>query len=294
MIVAARTGHRHGLKSPGKRVDLAVDHRHLLAFHIHGGLKELHKPPKTGGDQGLVFALVPARGEQVARNVLAEKAIDGNVLVERAHQVVAVPPRERQEGVALQSVRLAVVHDIHPAAGPPLTEVNRAEGPIHQPFKRVRSHVGEELAHVLGRRRKTEQRKPQPPDQDPAVRFAGRDQRVGFEFREDEAIKVGLRPDFVLGGGRGHALQRLESPLLGACLEVDSPLLPDRQGTTGIKRPVAHPFFQHADFILGQAPLGRHLEIRIIITDRLNQQTLVGLAHLDGRSGVSTQLPTGP
>src|SRR5690606_558829 len=60
------------------------------------------------------------RGENIARQMLANELIERLVLVERTDDIVAERPQAADQKVALEAVALAESHDIQPVSAPPL------------------------------------------------------------------------------------------------------------------------------------------------------------------------------
>ena len=152
VVVAARAGDGLGLEGLPEDVDLVVDEADLLVQGIGGQVAVVDEPPVGGGEDRLVQAplRIQAGLEQVARHVLPDEAVVGEVLVEGADQVVAVAIREGDLRVPLGAVGVGVADDVHPVPRPALAEVGGGEQAVHEALVGVGPRVGLEAPELLG------------------------------------------------------------------------------------------------------------------------------------------------
>ncbi len=86
---------------------------------------------------------------------------------------------------------------------------------------------------------------------------------------------------------------RLEGPEFAALLDVDLGLGDGFPFGPGIGRAHGDPLLEGLDFERGELALGGHLEVLVLVADRMEQQAFLGLAGNDGGSGVAAGLPAG-
>ena len=129
VIVALGAGDGRRLEGAGEGVDLVVQHllvdaveHSAVAVTVFAELEE-HRADQRFVDS--IGSIDPRRIQQVACNLLADKLIVRNIRVERADQVVAIPPGAFGRDVPFIAVRIAIANDVHPVPGPMLAEVRR-------------------------------------------------------------------------------------------------------------------------------------------------------------------------
>ncbi len=89
---------------------------------------------EAGRDQLLVGRrLVSRRGEKIASELLAEELGERLILIERVHDIVAIPPRVAVGDVFVQAVGIRVSRHIEPVPAPPFAVVRRSEQAVHHP-----------------------------------------------------------------------------------------------------------------------------------------------------------------
>ena len=199
-----------------------------------------HQPEVGGPDDRFVGPPVRVearRRQQVAREMLPDQLVVRDVAVEGADEVVAVPPGERDVGVALAAVRLAVAEQVHPVARPALAEVWRVEVAVHQVgVRRWRPVAGE--PRDLGRgRRQPPQIERQAADERRAVGVRGRGESRLLEPRQDEPVGRRRRPGLVIHGGRVRGLHRLPRPVRAPPLRQIEQALTDPADPRRRRRP---------------------------------------------------------
>ena len=228
------------------------------------------------------------RSDLVARELLAHELVVWLVVVEAPDHVVAIRPRRGTVGILIVAIALRVAHEIEPVLRPALAVARAREQFVHELFVGVRVGVAGESIALLLRRRQSVQI-----EINTARKFAGIGFRRGIELLlgellRDETIDVVACP--VAGNLRRLRIgERLEAPEF-ALLIAEAAL--HHHGLVRIRprRAELHPFFQRRDFFVGQLFLRRHLEVRILVTDRLDHRRLVRVAGHDRRAGVPAGL----
>ena len=89
-------------------------------------MAQLSQTQERGSDQRLVDTLlgVDARFfEQVAGQMFANELVVGNVLIERADEIIPVEPRAFDFVIPIVAESLGEPHDVHPVTGPMLPEM---------------------------------------------------------------------------------------------------------------------------------------------------------------------------
>src|SRR5690606_26955482 len=135
----------------------------------------------------------------IARDLLGDEAVVGLVLVERAHDPIAVLPRERPIRVGAESVGLGVADDVEPEAPLPFAERGRCEQAVDETLPAVRARVALERLDVLGRWRKTESIDPCPAKELSGGSGRGRLEPFALDAREKEGVDRVFDPALALG-----------------------------------------------------------------------------------------------
>ena len=108
---------------------------------------------EAGGDQVVAqgrrpLGRVPPVGQLVAGELLGQEAVEGQVGVEGADDLVAVAPLVLAEldggGVVVAADDIDVAGGVEPVPAPALAEVRRGQQPVDQPLVGVGPRVGEE------------------------------------------------------------------------------------------------------------------------------------------------------
>ena len=160
---------------------------------------------ETGGDDRLRIV-----GEKnVAGDLLTDEAGIRLVGVEGADQVIAIGPGVGPEAVLIMAVRVGIVGDVEPMAGPAFAVARRGEQAVHQPLVGVGRWIVEERIEFRRRRRQAGQVDADPREQ---ARRSASSEGEGFirssQFVEHEGIDR-IDPGGVVGG-RGRNCQALE------------------------------------------------------------------------------------
>ena len=127
VIVTAGTGYRQALKGLSQRVDLVINHvRTNLAETNTIVMAQFSQTQERGSDQRLIDTLlgVDARlFEEIAGQMFANELVVGNVVIERADEVVTVKPGAFDFVIPIVAESLGEPHDVHPVTGPMLPEM---------------------------------------------------------------------------------------------------------------------------------------------------------------------------
>ena len=291
VIVTARAADRLAEQRLADHVELLIDDIHHELIFVLLLEVVISQNEKRGRDH-LAPAICDRIGrEQIARDLLAHKTVEGPILIETLDHVIAVAPR-LLEHEAAQRERFAEARDVEPVPAPALAETRRREQPIHEPLVGRGRAVIDERVDLLGRRRQAGQIVSEPANQRDAISIGDGANAAGFLPREDEAVEVAARPRGVgdrRQRGRGDGAVR---PMFAAFLEVDHAFDGD-DGRAGarIGRAEFHPFFEVGDLLVAQAALGRHAEILVAITHGLDQAALVEIAGNQRRAAVAAVGP---
>ena len=122
MIVAAGAPDRDAHERFGDDVDLFVHNVHLILPLIQLVQVDGAHGEESCGDSILVTLLGRIRGQQIARNLLDDELIVGQVPVEGVNHPIAIAPGEGKGGVARPSGGFAVAGNIEPMASPAFAE----------------------------------------------------------------------------------------------------------------------------------------------------------------------------
>ena len=294
VVMTARAGDGHGLERFCKSVDLVIDELRLMLSDIHGRMRLLGKPIKNRADDRFVEPLrwIQARvREEIAGHLFSDELVVRQVGVERADQVIAVPPGVRDRIIAFVTEGLGVAHQVQPMTGPAFAEPWRGEQTIHDLGESILGIVLAKCLHFPGRRREPGDVEGGAADQRSFVRRrSGRD-ALRFQPGENEMVDRAGRPSRVPDRRRSLSPDRFPAPLfspallqverlLGAC---DFPACAFR----GPGRALFDPRNEIVDLLGGQLPFGRHPQILVLVTDGRNEETFIGIAWDDGGARVA-------
>ena len=107
-------------------VDLVVDASCLIALDIDGSVSGFAQKPKACSNDGFVETRIwvkPRGGQQVARQMLPNELIVGNVRVEGPDQIIAILMCTRNGIVELMSAGFRIPNEVHPVTRPTFTKV---------------------------------------------------------------------------------------------------------------------------------------------------------------------------
>ncbi len=236
------------------------------------------------------------RVQLVARDLLAHELVVGFVAVEGLDDVVAVGPGIRTIGVEAVALGLGIAGEVQPVLRPALAVARGGEQLINEALVGagafglgrgfVRLNGRSELRYFLWRGRQAVQVKIDSPGQLLRGRLRGGSQPVFLQLGEDEGV-YGIA-DFVLriaDCGQRRSFHWLEGPP-GAVFLGELPGLARGLGggDLGLGPGRAHgdPLFEDGDFFVGEFAIGRHLQIRVRVGDRFDEQGGVRLVRHHG------------
>src|SRR5438067_518745 len=136
MVMAARAGERNPKNAFRERIDLLVIHVKKQLLLILLGQSLLAERQKTGCNQTaavdgarLIGGLVcgPIGGEQVARDLFAHEAVEGNIAIEALDDVIAVLIGIRVTMVLIVPGGIGISRHVQPVAAPLLAIARRGQ-----------------------------------------------------------------------------------------------------------------------------------------------------------------------
>ena len=152
------------------------------------------RPQKTCRDQAVVnlrrdLLRVFVIHQLVAGDLFLQKPVVRLVGIERADDVIAVPPDVRPHAIlVLSPLRIRVAGRVEPVPRPPLAVPRRIQQPINQPLPRSRFCVGKKFVLLLNRRRQPSEVKADSPQKREPIRPFCESQPVLVEPSFDERI----------------------------------------------------------------------------------------------------------
>ena len=124
VVVTTCTRDGESKKRLRQNIHLVVHALALVLQNVHGIVNLLAKECPTGGEHGFICSAgIEPWGDDVAGDVFRDKAIVGQVGIEGASEVVAVPPRIRDDEVVLVTTRFRVADHVHPVSRPSFAKV---------------------------------------------------------------------------------------------------------------------------------------------------------------------------
>ena len=294
VVVAAHAAQRHSKKGGAHLTHLAVDEVVLHLELIDGVDVHIAQHDKAGRDE--VFPTLLRRGgrQQVTRELLTDKAVEGFVPAEGLHKVVAIPPRMLGKDFALRADLLGIAHEVQPMPCPALSVGLGCQQTVHHTLVRLWGVVRNKFGDLRLRRGQACEVKGHAPQ--PGMRPG---LRSWLETRrlllcENEGVDLIQRPSLVPHGGWCGIPHRLIGPMLPAFLHIHAVFLHPfsfRYRLAGIGRTALHPFFQHGDFALRKFRLGRHLHVRVRVAHRLDEAAFFRRPRHQRGTAVATRLP---
>jgi hypothetical protein len=186
---------------------------------------------------------------------------------------------------------LGVADEVEPVPAPPLAEVRAGEQAVDDLREGVGRGVILEGLDLLRSRREPREVEKRTPEQHALLSRRRGLQALLFQLREDEAVERVLRPGRVLHRRRLVRLDRLPRPVLGFALakveRFGADGLPPARFALGPRRAPLHPLRQVGDLAIRQLALRGHLEVYVVVVDRLDQPALLRPAGHDGRPVVA-------
>ena len=240
--------------------------------------------------------------EEIARNVLADELVEGDVRIEGADQIVPITPRTLDLGIRFIAVGVAVTNHVHPVPRPLLSKMGRVQQAVHLlGVSGVRVGIPEEGGDFFGLRGKSCQQIAHPPQQGVPIGARSRSQAIRLQLGQEKAIDGLVRPLLPSDLRYRRFRDGLQGPP-AAAVPVD--LLPigmslvrrgsfRPRGVPRSGRPQAHPSFEDVDQLSGQLFAAQgHGQPGPLVTDGSNQKARLGIPRDDGRPRLAALLPT--
>ena len=214
MIVCPRNASAHG-------IELFVDDVHAQQFLVL--LFEVvvaeRQEPRRHHLSALLF--VTRGGEKIAGDLLADEAVEGEIVVEGVDDVIAITPGFLQDE-ATKRQRFGVAGDVEPVPAPAFAELRHGEQLIDGVGHRlVEIFLGRlfEGVHLLRRRRQADEIEVKPAHQN-----ASRSVRRGldllvFDSAKNEGVDIAIAPILVLDDGDGRLGHGAIRPEIAARLD---------------------------------------------------------------------------
>ena len=269
MVVALRAGDGEAEEAAGGGV-----HAIILHFRTQG--------VKAQAGDVLVFI-----GKLIARDLCPDESVVGHVGIEGVDDPVAVAERVGVR-LILGGVQLIVriTRDIEPVTAPALPVTRGCEQRINHFREGIGRFVASKRFHLFGGRRQAGQIQISPADESPAIRGSYRSQVLFFEFREDKAVQIIVRPLCVFDFGRRDLRDRFKRPERTLLL-TDHVFGRRRCGARGPDSARLNPRGHRVDLFVFELAAGRHFEPRMRLAQGLDEEASVGISGHDSRTRFS-------
>ena len=226
MVVAPGARDRQTLEGLGQDVDLVVSPLDTLLPGVYGLVAQLDEPKVGGAENRFVDLAVRAEAgslQQVARQVLAHQLVIGDIGVERADQVVSIPPSVGSGRIAFAPVGIGVADPVHPMPRPALPEAFGIQQSPHQSRVCIRSLVRDKGRDFARRGRQTGDIECQPADERAPVGGRRRIHALLFKACQHEVVHGIGGPVSALDLRRVELLDRLPRPMgVAPLLQIES------------------------------------------------------------------------
>ena len=192
----------HGMEAKLERIDPALFVEHRVAVKSRG--------------HDLIARRV---GQHVARQLLDRKLVERQIAIQRRDHPVAIGPDDARF-VFLVAIGVGIAGEVQPATCPAFSIVRRGQQPIDESLVSVRRRVVHEGVDLGNRRRQANEVQRQSADQRLATRFGARDESLGFQSGQNEAINRIPDPLFALHDRQRAILRRDQRPMrlvVGPC-----------------------------------------------------------------------------
>ena len=166
---------------------------------------------KTGRDLLLDAGVL----QQIARQLLAGKAVEREIPVEGPDDPVPIPPGKRTNSILLVSIAVSVAREIQPVAPPPLTEMGRLQHALDQVLPGPGALVLHKPAHLRRPGQEARQVQAQAADQGIPVSLRGGRETRALHFRKDKSIDGVAGPGISIHHRRFGFLYRSQGPQPG-------------------------------------------------------------------------------
>ena len=289
VVVAAGATDGQTEKGARRHVDLFVHDVHLqLGFaRLEKELRSQHNEPRRR--ELVVALLLVVAGKQVAGELLANEPGERLVLVECAHDVIAIPPRIFIRQIDFQPVRVGIAGHVEPVPAPTLAKLRPREQPIHDFGKSVVGIVGQKGFDLFRFGRQPGQVERGAPNQCAFISRRARFELVLFQLGQNETVDRIAWPVFLFDSREREVARWQESPM---------PRTRNAERGTRNRRPAriggahANPHFQIANLWRRQNFLWRHLQLAVGVAHRMDESALFRVARDDYRSRFTAFHPT--
>ena len=185
----------------GDAEDALPDRVHPVEHGFHAELLGVDAPllvdhrvaQKAGGDD----LVLRRSGQEVARNLLDDELVVGQVAIQSADHPIAIEP-DLALLVLLESVGVGVARRIQPVPPPALTVMRRRKEALHLFLVGVPAPVGKEGIDLRRRRRKSHEVQAQAPQQGHAVRGGRWRKLFLLQSSHNEMVNRIFRPSGIL------------------------------------------------------------------------------------------------
>ena len=189
-----------------KCINLLIDdihlHFHLVRLSEHLGSQR----QETGGRHQFPPMRCVLGLEQIASHLFDEKPVERFIAVEGIHHVITVTPRVGVRGIFIQTVAVGIANNIQPMPRPTFTVL----GCSHELFDIGLAAWGQTRERI------------KKPSLQISRSSRGRRFKAGlFQPRKDEAVNRVGSPRSVFHYGQRRLFDRLKSPVLATCLDID-------------------------------------------------------------------------
>src|SRR5690606_27482900 len=239
--------------------------------------------------------------EKIARDLIGDEAGEGQILVEGADRPIAIAPRVLEEDAPAATRGLAETCDVEPMPPEALAETRRCEEPVDEARVGFVRGIAHERIDLLGRRRKANEREPQP-----AHELLRRSVTDGphtrlLELREDEAVDRAFK-NVRAPHRRWRRLRRKRRQptpararerigsfgaiAIAAAIRSARDRLRDAlvRRVARILRAGADPLLERANRGRGKTDARRHAKLGVLMPERAQKEARLGVAGNDHRA----------
>ena len=159
VIVAARAANGQAEDALAEDIDGVFERQEVVGDRVEAeapGDGEI----AGGGDLVGVLLARQTRGpasDDVAGELLAQEAVIGKVLVERADDLIAIAPGVGHGEVGRLAGGVGIAHQVEPVPTPFLAVVGRGQQPVHQALESIGVVISDEVPHLFGRGRQADE-----------------------------------------------------------------------------------------------------------------------------------------
>ena len=203
MVVAARAGNGLAEKRLGDNIKLLVDHINALLLLVGLGehLRSEREQSKRGNAAARARIVFGGRfgglGQEVARELLNNEVVEGQVAVEGVDHIVAVVIRIGEGDIFVDAVGVGVARDIEPMPAPALAVHLRLEHRVDAALVGVRPLIAQEIVDIFGRGRHANEVERRAAQKSAAIGFGRGREAFALKSGENEAVDLVARPSAV-------------------------------------------------------------------------------------------------